>query len=135
MVKKVPSKTYEAAKYKSFVKVAVNFSEAADLAFEFEYFNAAGVLYIHSAIAYSDAITIKLSGKKCSGDSHYEVIQLLETAVPKIRADKKAFNNLKSLIDHKNLISYTGDIYQKKDLEKIRKAFNRFREWAESVLI
>lgn len=134
MVKKVPSKNYDSAGYKTFIKVAVNFSEAADLAFEFDYYNAAGVLYIHSAIAYSDAITIKLSGKKCSGDNHYEIIQLLESAVPKLRVDKKAFNNLKSLIDHKNLISYTGDIYQKKDLEKISKAFKRFREWAESLL-
>jgi len=134
MVKKVPSKIYDVVKYKNFVKVAINFSEAADLALEFEYFNAAGVLYIHSAIAYSDAITLKLSGKKCSSDNHYEVIQLLETSVPEIRVDKKAFNNLRSLIDHKNLISYTGDIYQKKDLEKISKSFKRFRKWAETLL-
>ena len=135
MVKKVPSKIYDTAKYKSFVKVALNFGEAADLAFEFDYFNASGVLYIHSAIAYSDAITIKLAGKKCSGNNHYEVIQLLETAVPKTRIDNTAFNSLRSLIDHKNLISYTGDIYQKKDLERIRKAFKRFKGWAESFLI
>ncbi|HMN18727.1 MAG TPA: hypothetical protein PKD03_14030 [Ignavibacteriaceae bacterium] len=134
MVKKVSSKTYDSTKYKSFIIVALNFSEAADLAFEFEYFNAAGVLYIHSAIAYSDAITIKLSGRKCSGNNHYEVIQLLESVVPKIRIDTKAFNNLKSLIDQKNLISYTGDIYHKKDLEKIIKAFKRFSEWAKSIL-
>jgi hypothetical protein len=134
MVKKVPSKVYDSIKYKSFMKVAVNFKEAADLAFEFDYFNASGVLYIHSAIAYSDAITVKLSGKKCSGENHYEVIQLLENVVPGVRINSKAFNSLKSLIDHKNLISYTGDIYQKKDLEKIRKSFNRFREWAENLL-
>jgi len=134
MVKKIPSKTYDSVKYINFVKAAANFSEAGNLAFEFEYFNAAGVLYIHSAIAYSDAITIKLAGKKCSGDNHYEIVQLLENIVPKIRIDKKAFNSLKSLIDHKNLISYTGDIYHKKDLEKIRKSFYRFREWSETIL-
>lgn len=68
-------------------------------------------------------------------ENHYEVIQLLETTVPKARIDKKTYDNLKSLIDHKNLISYTGDVYQKKDLEKIRKAFKRFRESADSVLL
>ena len=134
MVKKVPVKTYESIKFKSFTKVAENFSDTADLAYEFDYYNASGVLYIHASIAYSDAITIKLSGKKSNGENHYEVIQLLENVVPKTRIDNKAFNNLKSLIDHKNFISYTGDIYQKKDLEKIRKSFHRFREWAESVL-
>jgi len=134
MVKMVPAKTYDSIKYKSFIKVANNFANAADLAYEFEYYNASGVLYIHAAIAYSDAITIKLSGKKSSGDNHYEVIQLLESVVPITRIDNKAFNNLKSLIDHKNLISYTGDIYQQKDLVKIRKSFNRFKEWAESII-
>lgn len=87
MVKKVPAKTYDSGKYKDFSKVASNFAEAADLALEFGYYNAAGVLYIHSAIAYSDAITIKLSGKKSSGQKHYEVIQLLESVVPRIRID------------------------------------------------
>ncbi|MBK6912303.1 MAG: hypothetical protein IPH11_00950 [Ignavibacteriales bacterium] len=134
MVKRVSSKVYDSVKYKNFIKVADNFKEAADLAFEFEYFNAAGVLYIHSAIAYSDAITIKLSGKKSSGENHYQVIQLLEDIIPKVRVDNKAFNNLKTLIDHKNLISYTGDVYQKKDLEKIRKSFHRYREWVVFLL-
>ena len=134
MVKKVSAKTYEASRYKNFIKVAVNFAEAADLAFEFDYYNASGVLYIHSAIAFSDAITIKLSGKKSSGDNHFEVIHLLESVVPKIRIDVKAFNSLKTLIDNKNIISYTGDVYQRKDLDKMRRNFTRFREWAESVL-
>lgn len=134
MVKNIPAKTYDSNKYKNFIKVANNFANAADLAYEFDYYNASGVLYIHAAIAYSDAITIKLSGKKSSGNNHYEVIQLLENVVPITSIDNKAFNNLKSLIDHKNLISYTGDIYQQKDLVKIRKSFNRFKEWAESII-
>ena len=83
MVKKVPVKTYESIKFKSFTKVAENFSDTADLAYEFDYYNASGVLYIHASIAYSDAITIKLSGKKSNGENHYEVIQLLENVVPK----------------------------------------------------
>jgi hypothetical protein len=134
MVKKISSRAYDSIRYKDFLKVASNFAEGAELAYEFEYYNAAGVLYIHSSIAYSDAITIKLSGRKCKGENHYEVIQLLEQVIPQIRIDKRAINNFKSLIDHKNLISYSGDIYHKNDMEKIRKYFKRFREWAESIL-
>ncbi|MFZ1519726.1 MAG: hypothetical protein WAU11_13160 [Ignavibacteriaceae bacterium] len=134
MVKRTTSKVYESVKHKDFIKVAANFKDAAELAFDFEYYNASGVLFIHSSIAYSDAITIKLSGKKCSGDNHYEVIQLIEAVVPTLRKDKIAINKLKSLIDHKNFVSYTGDIYTRKDLEIIRKAFNKFRLWAEKVL-
>ena len=133
MVKKTISKTYDSVKYKNFISVAKNFEEAADLAFEFDYYNAAGVLYIHSAIAYADTITIKLSSLKSSGENHYEVINLIETVVPINLIQKKAINNFKSLIDHKNLISYTGDIYHKKDLDKIRRHFNNFKDCAMQI--
>lgn len=134
MVKRLSTRIYDAIRYKDFVNVALNFAEAAEVAYEFEYYNAAGVLYIHSSIALADAITIKLSGKKCKGENHYEVIHLLEEVIPQKNIDKKAINNFKSLIDHKNLISYSGSVYNKNDLIKIRKSFSRFKEWAERVL-
>lgn len=134
MVKKLSTKIYDSVRYKDFVKVAINFAEAAELAYEFEYYNAAGVLFIHSSIAYADAITIKLSGKKCNGENHYEVIHLLEQVIPQTRIDKKAINNFKSLIDHKNLISYSGDVYNKSDLIRMMKGFARFKEWAEVLV-
>lgn len=134
MVKKLSTRAYDSVRYRDFIRVASNFAEAADLAYEFDYYNAAGVLYIHSSIAYADAITIKLSGKKCKGENHYEVIHLLEEVIPQIRMDRKAINNFKSLIDHKNLISYSGDIYNKSDLGKIRKNFKKFKEWTEALV-
>lgn len=133
MVKKTTSKKYDSAKYKNFISTAKNFEHAAVLAFDFEYYNAAGVLFILSAIAYADAVTIKLSGKKSSGENHYEVIHLVEQVVPLNLHDKKAISNFKSLIDHKNLISYTGDIYHKKDVDKISRLFNHFSKWAAGI--
>ena len=38
--------------------VAGNFYDGANVAREFEYWNAAGLLIIHAAIAYTDAVTI-----------------------------------------------------------------------------
>ena len=38
------------------------FIEVAKIVSEYSYYNAAGVLIVHSAIAYSDAVTIKNSG-------------------------------------------------------------------------
>ena len=133
MVKRTRAKTVDTVRYKSFISVAENFEEAADLAFEFEYYNASGVLYIHSAIALADAITIKLASQKSTGENHYEVINLIEKVVPANRIYKKAVTNFKSLIDHKNLISYTGDVYHKKDLDKIRRYFNNFKAWVVSL--
>lgn len=114
MVKKVSAKKFDASGYKRFITVAENFGDAASLAEEFEYYNSAGVLYILSAIAFSDALTIKLNGKKSSGDNHYNVIHLMEEAVPSKNINKKAVDCFKSLIDQKNLVSYTGDVFNKK---------------------
>ncbi|HMN50395.1 MAG TPA: hypothetical protein PKD67_14725 [Ignavibacteriaceae bacterium] len=46
MVKKISSGAYDSIRYKDFIKVASNFAEGAELAYEFEYYNAAGVLCI-----------------------------------------------------------------------------------------
>lgn len=48
-------------KYK---KIAENFYLAAIHEIEYEIWNAAGLLIIHSAITYSDAVTIKYGGVK-----------------------------------------------------------------------
>jgi len=58
-----------------FIKVSDDFSNGSESAYTFEYYNAAGVLVIHAAIALADAVTIRLSGKKCSGESHYDIIE------------------------------------------------------------
>ncbi|QQS35696.1 MAG: hypothetical protein IPM56_15865 [Ignavibacteriales bacterium] len=134
MVKKVSAKKFDAAGYRRFITVAENFDDAALLAEEFEYFNSSGVLYILSAIAYADALTIKLTGKKSSGDNHYNVIHLMEETVPSGKINKKAMDCFKSLIDHKNLISYTGDVYRKKDILKIRRLYGSFKEWVVTLL-
>jgi hypothetical protein len=134
MVKKAISKSYHSVNYTKFINVAENFQNAAELALEFDYFNAAGVLFIHSAIAYADAITTKFASKKSSGDNHYMVINLIEEILPPIKIDKKSFNNFKLLIDHKNSVSYSGDIYNKKDVEKIKNCFLKFSFWAKNII-
>ena len=82
MANKLPSKKYDQSKYSGFIKVAQSFKNAAGLAFEHEYFNAAGVLIIHSAIAFADSISINFSSLKIKGDSHYDVISLLNQVIP-----------------------------------------------------
>ena len=78
MKSKSPQKKIETSRYKDFKEVARNFYEGAKVASEYSYYNAAGVLIVHSAIAYSDAISIKNKGIKIQGDNHYEIISLLE---------------------------------------------------------
>ena len=134
MVKKITKKSVDARKFKDFQHVAINFIEGAKVAYEFEYFQAAGLLVIHSAIALADAVTVKLLSEKCAGENHYEVLNLMKDALPKNKNNNQPLKQFKNLIDHKNLISYTGDIYYKKDVDKIMKHYERFSNWANSIL-
>lgn len=131
---KQPVKKIEVNKYFDFIKVSKDFSNGCESAYTFEYYNAAGVLVIHAVIALADAVTIKLSGKKCGGDSHYDIIDLLKLVTPPSQNKSKALDQFKKLVDHKNKVSYYGDIYLKKDVDKLLKYFERFKSWADSLL-
>ena len=134
MVRKVSRKEYAPSKSIDFVKVSKNFAEGAEVAVDYEYYNAPGVLIIHAAIAIADAVTIKLSSAKCSGDSHYEIIKLISETAPKNKATVTALNHFEKLIDHKNIVSYHGELYTKKDIAILMKHFDRFSIWAYGLL-
>ena len=117
----------------NFIQVSNNFNEGANVAFEYEYYNAAGVLIVHAAIALADALTIKLGGVKCKGENHNEILGLLKDLSPAGTQRNNALNQLEAIISHKNAVSYSGSIYDKKDIEKLLKHFDRFSNWSLSV--
>lgn len=121
-------------KVKDYQSVAESFYRGAELAREFEYWNASGVLIVHAAIALADAIAIKLAGVKSRGEDHHETIALLEEVVAPGEEKKKALLHLRRIIDHKNAVSYSGELYNKKDIEQLWKQVARFREWAMDLL-
>lgn len=118
----------------SYRLVGENFYQGADVAREYEYWNAAGVLIVHAAIAYSDAISIKIGAVKCKGENHHETITLLEELVAHNEASRKALQQLRRIIDHKNRVSYTGQLYNKKDTDDLWKLVDRYRAWALQIL-
>lgn len=126
-------KKYDVNKHLDFEKISNDFANGCDSAYALEYYNASGVLIIHAAIALADSITIRLAGKKCSGESHYDVMELLRVVTPPSISKTKALDQFKKLIDHKNKVSYHGDIYYKKDVDKLIKYFERFKLWVESL--
>ena len=134
MTSKSPRKKIEPSRYRGFCDVAENFYEGAKVAFDYSYYNVAGVLFVHAAIAYSDAISIKTKGMKIQGENHYEIISLLYDLIPQSDIKKAALNHLQNIIDQKNKLSYSGDVYHKKDIESLRKHFERFKTWADQLL-
>ena len=104
------------AQYK---KVADGFFEGAVNEKELSNWNSAGVLIIHAAIAFADAVTIKFGGVRNKGEDHQDVVRLLDSLLPQSEAKKSALNQLEKLIAHKTSVSYSGEAYDNKDIEKL----------------
>lgn len=115
-------------------EVAESFRGGAEAAREFEYWNAAGVLAGHAAIAYADAVRIKVGGVKSSGEDHMGAVDLLREVVAIDEDGHRALKHLARMIEEKNLVSYSGEIYARKDVDELLKHLERFRTWALRML-
>ena len=122
------------SKYQDYMKVADNFYNGAEAAKAFEYWNAAGVLIIHAAIAYTDALTIKVGGVKSQGDDHMAAADLLKEVVTLDERGQKALNHFGRMIQQKNVVSYNGEVYAREDVEQLWKQLERYKAWALTVL-
>ena len=122
------------SRWLQFRTVAGHFAKAADLAAEFEYWNAAGVLFVHAAIALTDAITVKVGGVKSAADDHMLAADLLQAVLAIDEEGKKAVSRLRALIQEKNLVSYSGEIYRREDVRRMARHFARYQLWAHRLL-
>jgi hypothetical protein len=122
------------ARWRQFHAVAEHFARAADLATEFQYWNAAGVLFVHAAIALADALTVKVGGVKSIGEDHMLAADLLESVLAVDAEGKKAIGHLRALIQEKNLVSYSGAIYRQDDIRRMARHLSRYRSWTDRLL-
>jgi hypothetical protein len=116
------------------MQVADGFREAAETAQEYEYWNAAGLLMVHAAIAYTDAMTIRIAGVKSQGEDHHEAIALLREHTAVTEAQRNALNHLAKIIDHKNAVAYSGALYEAKDAAMLQRHLDRFHSWVLTIL-
>lgn len=114
-------------RYSDYKNVANHFHSAAKDSIELEYFTAAGVLIVHAAIAYADALCIKLSGVKSVGENHEDAIALVEGAVADSAEKTKAVNQLRRIIEEKTKVSYLGELYSSSQSKEMWKRLERFR--------
>lgn len=134
MVRKSKQTSVNKSDFKKFLDVSKNFYEGAKVAYEFEYYNAAGVLVVHAAIALGDSLTIKTGGVKCRGENHYEILYLIKEEIKDDVKRNTALKHLEAILSHKNSVSYLGDIYYKADVDKLFKYYDRFSKWAYIIL-
>jgi len=101
---------------------------------ELGYWTAAGVLIVHAAIAYADALCIRSAGEKSSGENHEDALTLVDQVVPESEEKTNALNQLHRIIEEKTKVSYLGNLYTAKQCQDLWKRLQRFRDWAREIL-
>lgn len=134
MAKERGKKSIPKHRYKDYQNVAEHFYNAAKDSIDLEYYTAAGVIIVHSAIAYTDALCIKLAGVKSIGEDHDNAILLVEKVVADSEEKVKAINQLHRIIEEKTKVSYLGELYSATQIKDMWKRLERYRKWAISIL-
>lgn len=113
---------------------AAQFAQAAEIAREFEYWNAAGLLYVHASIAFADAVAIARKGEKSTSENHMDALVLFEAVTSGLKGRDEATEHLRRILEEKCRVSYMGMSFRRSDLEKLAIHAERFRAFVERVL-
>ena len=134
MPKKTQRTVVDRAQAARYSEAGAQFLEAAEMAREFEYWNAAGLLYVHSAIAYADAVAIRRRGEKSTSENHFDAVALFKDATAEVAGRQEAATHLDRIIEEKSRVAYSGVSFRRRELEKLRNHAQRFRTFAERTL-
>jgi hypothetical protein len=134
VAKKTQRTKVDPGDFSSFRAMAAQFLKAAGLARDHEYWNAAGLLIVHAAIAYADAVSIRLAGAKSTSDNHHDAVQLLGEAAAREKDRDRALGHLKRVIEEKSRVSYSGEAFRRAEIEALETHAERFCDWCEAVL-
>ena len=90
---------------------------------------------VHAAIALTDAITVKVGGVKNASGDHAVAADLLEEVVAVDTEGRKAIGHLRSILEEKNLVSYSGQVYRQEDIRRMARHLARYHAWARQFLV
>jgi hypothetical protein len=94
------------------------------------YGNAIGIISIHAAIAYADALAVAYGGFKSTEGDHRKAVQALQAALTH-RAEPGKLRLLEKLLSRKDEISYGGSYYRLADARAMLDHAREFGAWAE----
>jgi hypothetical protein len=98
------------------------------------YASAAALLAVHSAISYSDALLVEMTGTRPRGEDHQEAVAALRRACAKARIEHRGIAHLQKLLGVKTDVSYGDRHVDDSKIEALCITAERFRVWAERIL-
>lgn len=87
---------------------------------------------VHAAIAYVDALTIAYAGFKSTEGDHLKAAATLQDALGN-RVDPRKVKLLRSILQIKDTVSYSGTFYRVTDASKTLHEVVEFAQWAEDL--
>lgn len=98
------------------------------------YASAVALLAVHSAISFSDAVLIRLTGKRSYSKNHRKAIDAITRACKKAQIEVGGIKHLDKLVSAKTDVSYGDKGVDKQAVNALYVAAGRFQAWAEHVL-
>jgi transcriptional regulator NrdR family protein len=98
------------------------------------YASAVGLLAVHSAISYNDAVLIKLTGRRSRRQAHEQAVTEVTKACKKAKIQTDGIKHLDRLVHAKTDVSYGDKEVDSQKVEFLYVAAERFQAWAERLL-
>jgi hypothetical protein len=96
-----------------------------------ENWNAAVIDGVHAVISANDALTAASVGKRSTGSSHYDAVELLKQSCP--QGTNPDTQRLRRIISVKNHVEYGPSLVLSADAQRTAQDVERFITWAEGL--
>jgi len=99
-----------------------------------EFRSSSGLLGIHCAISYSDALRTGMGCADVSSEDHRSAAADLKSRLASRRFEKRqGANHLERLLTKKNRVAYASEAVKEDEIVDIVKRARRFAQWAEEA--
>jgi len=98
------------------------------------YPSAVALLAVHSAIAFQDAVQVKLTGHRSQTQDHMQAVRDITKACTIKRVDRAGIKHLQRLVTAKTDVAYGDRQVTREQAETLRVFAERFQTWAEGLL-
>ena len=98
------------------------------------YASAVALLAVHSAISFSDAVLIRLTGQRSKATNHKKAVEAIEKACRKAKIQTDGIKHLQELVSWKTDVSYGDKQVDERTVQFLYVAAGRFQAWAEHLL-
>lgn len=125
------TRSVDKSSYRVYFKKAKEFYQTMYAAEKAGNWNAVGLNGVHCVISLIDALLVRHSGIRPSGEDHMAVVDLLTSSVAeKLKNVKGKGQIAMRVIAKKNLVEYENRDFLKGEAQEMIKRVQRFYEWA-----